>query len=239
MTDLLLEARGLTVGHGGAPVVADADLHVGPGELVALLGANGAGKTTTLLALSGLHPLTAGSVTVLGTALGTGRRSRTRTVRALVAAGLGHVTEDRGLFADLTVRQNLRLGAPARPPAGAVDEVLDLFPPLRPIVDRRAGLLSGGEQQMLAIARALVRRPRLLLVDELSLGLAPLVVADILPRLREVATTTGLGLLVVEQHVGLVLDVADRCYLVGGGAVTAAAADDLTADALRARYLGR
>lgn len=240
MTDLLA-LRGVTAGYQGIPVVHDVDLTVGEGEVVALLGANGAGKTTTLLTISGLLPLLGGSIEVLGEAVGSGRRARLGGVWRLARAGLAHVPEDRGLFFDLTAAQNLRLGQGRRPDPADLDRVLEWFPPLVNVLDRKAGLLSGGEQQMLALARAVVGRPRLLLVDELSLGLAPIIVEGLLPVLRSIADETGLGVMVVEQHVSLVLSISDRGYLFSRGRVThEGSAADLAADAARleAAYLG-
>lgn len=237
-----LQIEGLTVGYGGVPVVHDLDLAVARGEVVALLGANGAGKSTTLLAVSGLLPHLSGTVRVEGRRLD-GRRVRPASVAARARDGLAHVPEDRGLFAELTVAEHLRLGRPRRRPgAGLTDaEVYTRFPALEPLGDRRAGLLSGGEQQMLALARALVSRPRLLLVDELSLGLAPMVVQGLLPALRQVADDTGAAVLVVEQHVTLALQISDRAYLLDRGRVMASgSATELAArvDLLEAGYLG-
>jgi branched-chain amino acid transport system ATP-binding protein len=230
----LLELRAVTAGYAGVPVVHDVDLEVGRGEVVALLGSNGAGKSTTLLAVSGLVPLLGGSMHLDGeevppsvSAARVARRAR---------AGLAHVPEDRGLFPDLTVAEHLRLARDRRDP-GAVAEVLALFPALEPMQGRRAGLLSGGEQQMLALARALASRPSLLLVDEMSLGLAPIIVEQLLPALRAVADRLGAGVLMVEQHVALALEVADRAYLLrqgriatrGTGAEMAARLDELEA----------
>jgi branched-chain amino acid transport system ATP-binding protein len=229
----LIEMRKLSVGYDGVPVVWDLDLHVSEGEVVALLGPNGAGKTTTLLAVSGLLPVLAGEATVLGAP------PATRRPHTMARRGLGHVPEDRALFTDLSTRENLRLGGVRN--AGQLDALLDLVPPLAPLLDRKAGLLSGGEQQMLAIARALASEPRVLLVDELSLGLAPVVVERLAPVLRRVADDHGTAVLVVEQHVGVALSIADRAYVLQHGrAVLDGAAQDLARrrDVLAMSYLG-
>jgi len=236
----LLELQGLSAGYDGTAVVHDVDLHVDPGEVVALLGANGAGKTTTLLAVSGLVERQRGTVTIGGVEVG-GPRPRLPGAVRLARSGVAHVPEDRGLFNDLTVVEHLRLGRRRGRATISDAEVYQRFPALEALAQRRAGLLSGGEQQMLALARALVSVPRLLLVDELSLGLAPLVVQGLLPVVRHVAAETGAGVLLVEQHVGMALAVADRAYLLDRGRVAASgAATDLAAqaDQLETGYLG-
>jgi branched-chain amino acid transport system ATP-binding protein len=238
----LLGLRGLRAGYGDVEVVHGLDLSVGEGEVVALLGPNGAGKTTTLRTISALLPPLGGEVRVLGetvTAPGRGRR-RGPTATALARAGVAHVPEDRGLFYGLTAREHLRL-ASRRGDRDAVDQVVAMIPHLAVVMDRRAGLMSGGEQQMLAIARALVARPRLLMVDELSLGLAPIVVQELLPLVRDAVRTFGLGLLLVEQYVGSALGIADRACVLFNGRVTlagdaAALAGD--SDRIARSYLG-
>ena len=237
----VLELRGMSAGYRGVAVVHDVDLHVDAGEVVALLGANGAGKTTSLLTVSGLLPRLGGDVRVLGaTAPRDSRFATGRAALALVRRGVAHVPEDRALFYGLTGRDHLRLAA-RRGDAEAIEMALRPFPALAAIVDRRAGLMSGGEQQMLAIARALAGRPKLLMIDELSLGLAPIIVEQLLPAVATIARDTGAAVLLVEQHVKSVLDVADRAYVMVHGRITASGpARELAADPRRlaAGYLG-
>lgn len=241
MTVPVLEVRGLRAGHDGVAVVHDLDLAVAPGEVVVLLGANGAGKSTSLLTISGLLRPLGGEVRFAGQPIRGGRRTSAGAAAALARRGLRHVPEDRGLFVDLTVAEHLRLARRRGTTDAEVSAVLDRFPELGPLLGRRVGVLSGGEQQVLAIAQALVPRPRALLVDELSLGLAPQVVARLLPILRGIADDDGVGMLLVEQHVALALAVADRAVVLQRGRVVlAGSAAEVAAqvDAVTAGYLG-
>jgi branched-chain amino acid transport system ATP-binding protein len=210
-----LQARGLSAGYHGTPVVHDLDLVVHPGEMVALFGPNGAGKTTTLLTL-------AGEVTVLGGTVEYAGVAETNPLHVRAQAGLGLLTEDRAVFSDLSARDNLRLGR------GSVEDAMGYFPELEPHLGRRTGLLSGGQQQMLALARILAARPTVVLADELSLGLAPLVVQRLLAALRQ-AATDGAAVLLVEQHVRVALAEVDRAYVLTRGRIALSA----TAAALR------
>lgn len=243
-SERVLDLRGLVAGYGGISVVHGVDLHVDAGEVVALLGANGAGKTTTLLTASGVLPALGGELEVLGQPQRQRRRARPGGVAALARRGVAHVPEDRGLFFDLTTSENLRLGRPRGRKASdalSMEQVLDWFPALRGVMDRRVGLLSGGEQQMVALARAVLGRPRLLMVDEMSLGLAPIIVDHLLPVLRSIAIELGAGVLLVEQHVALVLAVSDRAYLMDRGTILAAGpAADLAnnTELIESGYLG-
>ncbi|WP_163554169.1 ABC transporter ATP-binding protein [Candidatus Frankia alpina] len=206
---VLLQTRGLNAGYDRVPVVRGFDLTLREGEVVALLGPNGAGKTTVLLTLAGLLPALGGEVTVHGQ--GVNRANP----RALSRLGVVLVPDDRSLFTTLTSRENLQLG---QVKGGlSVDEVLDYFPALRKRLDVRAGMLTGGEQQMLAIGRAFVQRPRILLIDELSMGLAPVVVQELLPVVRAVATDTSAAVVLVEQHVHLVMGIADHAVVLAHG----------------------
>lgn len=205
--EVLLDARKLTAGHAGVAVVHGVDLTVGAGEVVALLGLNGAGKTTTMLAVAGLLPRMGGDVTVLG--------GRSPTTHRLARRGLACVRQGQIPFAGLTVAEHLRLAG------GGGSAVLDRLPALRPLLGRTAGLLSGGEARMLALAMALATRPKLLLVDELSMGLAPQVVESLLCTVGDLAADHGAGVLIVEQHPHLALAVADRGYVLQRGRVVA------------------
>jgi branched-chain amino acid transport system ATP-binding protein len=208
-------------------VVRDLDLHVDAGEVVALLGANGAGKTTTLLTLAGELTPISGEVHFLEAATRSPMHARCRN-------GLGYVTEERSVIMDMSVADNLKLAGVAPSVAFAY------FPALERIVARRAGLCSGGEQQMLSLARALGRHPKVLLADELSLGLAPIIVANLLKAVRDAATERGVGVLLVEQHVRQALEIADRVYLMERGRIVlSGTADEVVSqlDKIEAAYL--
>jgi branched-chain amino acid transport system ATP-binding protein len=232
----LLEVRGLEVHYGGIRAVKGIDLEVDEGELVCLIGANGAGKTSTLKAICGLLPSRTGSVRYAGDEI-----SR-QPVHQLPRRGLVLVPEGRGIFPQLTVAENLAMGAYARHDANVardLERMHGLFPRLAERRAQTAGTLSGGEQQMLAIGRALMSQPRLLLLDEPSMGLAPLMVAKILEIVREIARQ-GVTILLVEQNAKLALEIAGRGYVMESGALALAAdAKSLLADPrVREAYLG-
>ena len=211
MSDAVLSVDNLTAGYEHAAVIRNVDITVNGGEVVALLGANGAGKTTTLRVISGLVKPMGGSVSFLGQDLA----STSPTNRARL--GIAHVPEGRGIFFGLTVAEHFRLehrGEKLDP-----EVAFTYFPALAELRGRRAGLLSGGEQQMLAVGRALARRPKLLLLDELSLGLAPVIVERLMPVVRDYAVESGCAVLLVEQHVHLALGVSDRAVVLAHGDV--------------------
>ena len=201
----VLEAAGLRAGYGDVEIVRDLDLHVDEGEVVALLGPNGAGKTTTISTLSGELRGLGGEVRFFG-------ERTTAPLHMRARQGLGVVSQERAVLMQLSVRENLRISR------CNVDRAVELFPELEPHLGRRVGLLSGGQQQMLALARSLARQCRLLLVDELSLGLAPLIVDRLLKTVRE-AANTGTAVLLVEQHIHKALSVADRVLVMTRGSI--------------------
>jgi branched-chain amino acid transport system ATP-binding protein len=228
----LLEVEGLHAGYGPVRVLEDVSFSVGEGETVALLGANGAGKTTTLRAISGtLKPR--GRVRIGGHDV-TGRATE-----KIVRLGVAHVPEGRGTFAPLTVEENLRLGAytNGRPD---LERAFTLFPRLQERRHQRAGTLSGGEQQMLAIGRALMLRPRLMLLDEPSLGLAPNLTRELFKVLRQIKEDEGTAMLIVEQNANLVLEYADAAHVLETGRVVlSGSAAEVSADeSIRRAYLG-
>ena len=231
-----LVLKELSAGYRGVPVVRELNLEVRPGEVVALLGPNGAGKTTTLETIAGLNRPISGTVDLSGQTISG------MPAHLLARRGLALVPEGRALFPGLTVREHLRLaGGRGRRVDSHEDELLEMLPELRKCLGRKAGLLSGGEQQMLAVGRALVTRPRLLLVDEMSLGLAPVIVERLIPILRRAADELGASVLFVEQHVALALEVADRAYVLTHGRIRlegAAAELRERRELLAASYLG-
>ncbi len=237
MTEPLLAVRGLDVAYGRLPALRGIDLDVAVGSITALLGSNGAGKSTLLRAISGLLVPSAGSMTFDGVDIA-GRQPSW-----LVRRGLVHAAERRPLFGDFTVEENLRIGAISLPRgavAPALDGAYEQFPILGQRRRQRAATLSGGEQQMLVIARALMTSPKLLLLDEPSLGLAPLVVRDIYARVARISRHRGLAVLVAEPNVDVALGIADHgCVLETGTLVMAGTAAELRAnDEVRQSYLG-
>jgi branched-chain amino acid transport system ATP-binding protein len=206
-----LAVSGVSTGYRGVPVVRELTLQVHPGEVVALLGPNGAGKTTTLETIAGLNRPLSGTIEL------SGENIAGKPAHLIARKGLALVPEGRALFPGLTVREHLRLAGGRSGPRE--EELLEMLPELRKCLGRKAGLLSGGEQQMLAVGRALVTRPRLLLVDEMSLGLAPVIVERLLPILRRAADELGSSVLFVEQHVALALEISDRAYVLTHGRI--------------------
>jgi branched-chain amino acid transport system ATP-binding protein len=234
----MLEITGLTVEYGAVCALDSLDVKVDEGSITAVLGANGAGKTTLLRTLSGLVRSSRGTMRFLD------RRINGRSPEDIVREGIAHVPEGRGVIAQLTVDENLRLGALCRNDRAwsrhGLARMVELFPPLGAARHRRAETLSGGERQMLAIARALMSRPRLLLLDEPSLGLAPRVITDIVATLRQLRDDTGLTILLVEQNAATALSVADRAVVLNLGRKVAddLAENLLTDDRVRHAYLG-
>ncbi len=237
MTEPLLQLSGLSVAYGGIQAVKGIDLTVMPGELVALIGANGAGKTTTLKAVTGSLPWSAGEVRYRGESI------RGMPAHRLVERGLAMVPEGRGVFARMSITENLLMGAYTRRDAAGiardVDRMFGIFPRLKERAGQLAGTLSGGEQQMLAMARALMSRPTLLLLDEPSMGLSPIMVQTVFEVVRTVAAE-GVTLLLVEQNARLALKAAHRGYVMDSGLIVMSdQADRLLSDPrVRAAYLG-
>lgn len=205
-TSVILDATGVSSGYGSLAVLRNISMYVAAGEVVALIGPNGAGKTTLLMTLAGVVPVTSGTVRLHGFVTKAPLHQRARQ-------GMRLITENRAVFPSLSVRDNLRIAH--RTP----DPCLELFPELEPLMGRRVGMLSGGEQQMLTLARALTGPARLLLADELSLGLAPLIVRRLLGVIRKAADERGVGVLLVEQQVRNALAVADRVYVLQRGRI--------------------
>ena len=231
----LLEAEGLRAGYGPVEVLHGIDLVVDEGEIVVVLGANGAGKTTTMRAISGV-------IGRRGKVLLGGADVTDASADAIVRKGVALVPQGRGTFVDLTVEDNLRIGAYTRSGGvdGDIDRWFEVFPRLKERRTQRAGGLSGGEQQMLAVSRALMSRPRLLLCDEPSLGLAPIIVQELFAILGRLNKEEGVSVLLVEQNANLAMDIAHRAYLLETGSIVASGdADTIRGDdAIRKAYLG-
>lgn len=236
----LLEVRNLKLSYGGITAVKGIDFYINSGELVTLIGANGAGKTTTLKVIAGLLKPSSGSIHFLGSAIGG------RPAYELAELGVGLVPEGRGVFARMTILENLQMGAYVRQgshSAKSIDRdlevVLETFPRLRERLSQLAGTLSGGEQQMVAIARAMMARPKLLLLDEPSMGLAPLMVETIFGVIQNL-NQHGMTILLVEQNARLALSMADRAYVLESGVITLSgtANELLNDDRVREAYLG-
>lgn len=237
MTNTLLKITGLKVAYGGIKAVKGVDLHVDEGELVTLIGSNGAGKTTTMKAITGSLPMVDGDIEYLGKSI------RGKGAWDLVADGLAMVPEGRGVFTRMSILENLQMGAYIRSDKAGIAEDIEkmfvLFPRLRERKDQLAGTMSGGEQQMLAMGRALMSRPRVLLLDEPSMGLSPIMVDKIFEVVRDVSAR-GVTILLVEQNASRALGIADRGYVMESGIVTmnGAARELLDDPRVRAAYLG-
>ena len=232
----LLEVTGLRGGYGAVRVLHGLDFTVEEGEVVVILGANGAGKTTTLRAISGM-------IDAQGSAVFAGHDILGRRPDQIAHAGIGHVPQGRGTIVDLTVEDNLRVGAYRRRDSEVASDIArwyEIFPRLRHRDDQQAGSMSGGEQQMLAIARALMARPKLVLLDEPSLGLAPIVTQELFRTLSALNREQGLSMLIVEQNAALALGIAQRGYVLETGTIVASGtADELSNnDDVRRAYLG-
>ena len=237
MTTTLLKITGLQVAYGGIKAVKGVDLHVNEGELVTLIGSNGAGKTTTMKAITGTLPAASGDIEYLGKSI------KGKGAWDLVKEGLAMVPEGRGVFARMTIIENLQMGAYIRTDkpeiAADMEKMFNIFPRLRERKDQLAGTMSGGEQQMLAMGRALMSRPRVLLLDEPSMGLSPIMVDKIFEVVRDVSSQ-GVTVLLVEQNASRALSIANRGYVMESGIVTmnGDAKDLLNDPRVRAAYLG-
>ena len=239
-SDTALEIRGLRVAYGGVRALHDVSITVPRGAVVALLGPNGAGKSTTLRTISGVMRAEAGTITSFG------RRIDRVPAYRIARMGVVHVPEGRGIFPSLDVRENLEMAAEGTIGRGdgaasgrdAIDEATEMFPVLGDRLRQTAGSLSGGEQQMLALARAIMARPRLLMVDEISMGLAPIVVGHLFEALRKIAAA-GASLLLVEQYVDTALELADYVYVMDKGVIVdVGEPNDMRSSNLAAAYLG-
>jgi branched-chain amino acid transport system ATP-binding protein len=237
MTQTLLKVKGLKVAYGGIQAVKGVDFEVREGELVSLIGSNGAGKTTTMKAITGLLPINDGEIEYLGKSI------RGRGAWDLVKEGLAMVPEGRGVFTRMTITENLQMGAHIRNDkpgiAADMDKVFTIFPRLKERKDQLAGTMSGGEQQMLAMGRALMSRPKVLLMDEPSMGLSPIMVDKIFEVVREVHGQ-GVTILLVEQNASRALEIADRGYVMESGLISMSgdAKEMLNDPKVRAAYLG-
>jgi branched-chain amino acid transport system ATP-binding protein len=237
MSEVLLKISGLKVAYGGIEAVKGVDVEVREGELVTLIGSNGAGKTTTMKAITGLLPMNGGDIEYLG------RSIRGKGAWDLVKQGLAMVPEGRGVFTRMSITENLQMGAHIRNDkpgiAADMDQVFTTFPRLKERRDQLAGTLSGGEQQMLAMGRALMSRPKVLLLDEPSMGLSPIMVDKIFEVVREVHAQ-GVTVLLVEQNASRALQIADRAYVMESGLITMSgvARQMLSDPKVRAAYLG-
>ncbi|MES2633222.1 MAG: ABC transporter ATP-binding protein [Pseudomonadota bacterium] len=237
MSDILLRVTGLQVAYGGIQAVKGVDFEVREGELVTLIGSNGAGKTTTMKAITGSLPMNGGDIEYLGQSI------KGKGAWDLVRQGLAMVPEGRGVFTRMTITENLQMGAYIRTDTAAIaadmEKVFTIFPRLRERKDQLAGTMSGGEQQMLAMGRALMSRPRVLLMDEPSMGLSPIMVDKIFEVVREVYAQ-GVTILLVEQNASRALELADRGYVMDSGLITMSgdAKQMLTDPKVRAAYLG-
>ncbi|WP_321792406.1 ABC transporter ATP-binding protein [Caballeronia sp. J97] len=236
-TNAMLKVKGLQVNYGGIQAVKGVDLEVGQGELVTLIGANGAGKTTTMKAITGLKPYSGGDIEYMGQSI------KGVPTHELLKRGLAMVPEGRGIFARMSILENMQMGAYLRNDSDGIqkdtERMFGFFPRLKERASQYAGTLSGGEQQMLAMARALLSRPKLLLLDEPSMGLSPIMVEKIFEVVREISSE-GLTVLLVEQNARLALQAANRGYVMDSGTVTMSGDAKVMLDdpKVRAAYLG-